>query len=89
MNASRAAKERSTRHKILHMKQAELLAELARVNADIATVFASASENDTEVTSPRKPPVKHVPRLEPVSEVDQARARKALRDVQLRRRLRA
>lgn len=89
MSARRAVKIRATKLSHLHRRRAELSAQLAEIDAEIARIFENAASNETSVELDRKPPAAHEPVLKPVSDADRIRARAVIRDAGLRRRLRA
>lgn len=66
----------------LHGRMAELLAQRARL-------FDEMSDSEvSSLTTGRKTPVRCEPQLPPVSDTDRARARAALREADIRRRMR-
>lgn len=67
----------------LQAQQAELLAQRARI------FDALAEDEGTDLTTGRKVARPHVPEIPAVSDTDRQAARKALRDNEHRRRLRA
>lgn len=64
----------------LHSEEAELLAERARV-------FAALGEGTVDLVAQRRAAPRHVPELPAVSELDRQRARRALQDAGVRRRV--
>lgn len=66
---------------------AELQAEAARLLAERARLFDAMAENDVDIETGRKSPTRHVPAINPVAETDRVRARVALRDAGLRRKV--
>jgi hypothetical protein len=85
---SAAGKERMARFASLKRERARLMAQLADLDAQEATLLDEFAENDVDLRTGRRAPRAHVPTLGPVSELDQARADRALQKSDSKRRLR-
>lgn len=66
-------------------EEAELHARKARLLGERAKILAGMATDNVVIETGRREPARHVPRLSPVSEMDQMRAKQALAEMHHRR----
>jgi hypothetical protein len=77
----------ATAARVLH-RLAELDGERAELQGELARIYSEMAEGETvSLRTGKRLPRTSVPQLGPISEVDRARARAALQDAAVRRRV--
>ena len=72
---------------VISERRAELAAELSSLEAEAAKIQRGLADGEVDPRTLRRAPRAAAPKLPQVSQVDRARARQALRDSALRRRV--
>jgi hypothetical protein len=84
---SQSAKLQMARVARLNQQLSELRAEESALLAELSKAFRELADGEIDLTTGNRQARRHVPKLPQISETDRARARHALRDAEVRRRL--